>query len=135
MPFGDLDALRGELARGDVAAFIVEPIQGKGVYVAPDGYLAAAGELCHAAGALLIVDEVQTGLGRTGRFLALEHLGIQPDMVTLSKALSGGFVPIGAMLASRAVFDADVRLDGAQRRARLDLRQRRVRRRRGAGHR
>ena len=106
VPFGDLDALRAQLARGDVAAFIVEPIQGKGVYVAPDGYLAAAGELCRAAGALLIVDEVQTGLGRTGRFLALEHFGdVRPDIVTLSKALSGGFVPIGAMLASRAVFD------------------------------
>jgi ornithine--oxo-acid transaminase len=106
VPFGDLDALAAELGRGDVAAFIVEPIQGKGVYVAPDGYLAAAGELCHAAGALLIVDEVQTGLGRTGRFLALEHFsGVRPDIITLSKALSGGFVPIGAMLASRAVFD------------------------------
>jgi ornithine--oxo-acid transaminase len=107
VPFGDLDALRAQLSRGDVAAFIVEPVQGKGVYVAPDGYLAAAGELCRAAGALLIVDEVQTGLGRTGRFLAVEHWeGVSPDIVTLSKALSGGFVPIGAMLASRAVFDA-----------------------------
>jgi ornithine--oxo-acid transaminase len=105
--FGDLDALRAQLSRGDVAAFIVEPVQGKGVYVAPDGYLAAAGELCRAAGALLIVDEVQTGLGRTGRFLAVEHWeGVSPDIITLSKALSGGFVPIGAMLASRAVFDA-----------------------------
>ena len=104
--FGDLDGLGAELAKGDVAAFIVEPIQGKGVYVAPDGYLAGAQELCRRAGALLIVDEVQTGLGRTGRFLALEHSGIQPDMVTLSKALSGGFVPAGALLASRVVFDA-----------------------------
>lgn len=104
--FGDLDALRRELTRGDVAAFIVEPIQGKGVYVAPDGYLAEAGELCRAAGALLIVDEVQTGLGRTGEFLCLEHSDVAPDMVTLSKALSGGFVPVGALLCSRAVFDA-----------------------------
>jgi ornithine--oxo-acid transaminase len=106
VPFGDLDALGRELGRGDVAAFIVEPVQGKGVYVSPDGYLAGAQTLCHAAGALLIVDEVQTGLGRTGKFLALEHWGIEPDMVTLSKALSGGFVPVGALLASRAVFDA-----------------------------
>jgi ornithine--oxo-acid transaminase len=106
VPFGDLPALRRELDRGDVAAFIVEPIQGKGVYVAPDGYLAEAQELCRRAGTLLILDEVQTGLGRTGRFLALEHWGIQPDMVTLSKALSGGYVPVGALLASRAVFDA-----------------------------
>jgi acetylornithine/succinyldiaminopimelate/putrescine aminotransferase len=106
VPFGDLDALGRELGRGDVAAFIVEPVQGKGVYVSPDGYLAQAQALCHAAGALLIVDEVQTGLGRTGKFLALEHWGIEPDMVTLSKALSGGFVPVGALLASRAVFDS-----------------------------
>ncbi len=104
--FGDTRALGRELDRGDVAGFIVEPVQGKGVYVAPDGYLADAQELCRRAGSLLIVDEVQTGLGRTGRFLALEHWGIQPDMVTLSKALSGGYVPVGALLASRAVFDA-----------------------------
>jgi len=106
VPFGDLAAIEPELARGDVAAFIVEPVQGKGVYIAPDGYLRGAQEACRRAGALLIVDEVQTGLGRTGRFLALEHWGLEPDMVTLSKALSGGYVPVGALLASRAVFDA-----------------------------
>jgi ornithine--oxo-acid transaminase len=106
VPFGDLDALGRELARGDVAGFIVEPIQGKGVYLPPDGYLTGAQELCRRAGALLIVDEVQTGLGRTGRFLALEHWGVEPDMVTISKALSGGYVPAGALLASRSVFDA-----------------------------
>jgi acetylornithine/succinyldiaminopimelate/putrescine aminotransferase len=104
--FGDLQALERELDRGDVAAFIVEPVQGKGVYIAPDGYLAQAQELCHRAGALLIVDEVQTGLGRTGRFLALEYWGIEPDLVTVSKALSGGYVPAGALLASRSIFDA-----------------------------
>jgi ornithine--oxo-acid transaminase len=104
--FGDLRALEAALAGGDVAAFIVEPIQGKGVFVAPEGYLAAAGELCRAHGTLLIIDEVQTGLGRTGRFLCLEHFdGVRPDMVTLSKALSGGFVPVGATLCSRAVFE------------------------------
>ncbi|MDE3132590.1 MAG: aspartate aminotransferase family protein [Acidobacteriota bacterium] len=106
VPFGDLEALAAELARGDVAAFIVEPVQGKGVYVAPDGYLRAARERCHEAGALLILDEVQTGLGRTGAFLAAEHWGVEPDMVTISKALSGGYVPVGALLASRAVFNA-----------------------------
>jgi ornithine--oxo-acid transaminase len=106
VPFGDLAALERELAQGDVAAFIVEPVQGKGVYLAPDGYLAGAQERCRRAGALLIVDEVQTGLGRTGRFLALEHWGIEPDLVPLSKALSGGYVPAGALLASRQVFDA-----------------------------
>ena len=106
LPFGDLDALRAELGRGDVAAFIVEPVQGKGVYLAPDGYLRGAQELCRSAGALLILDEVQTGLGRTGKFLALEHWDVEPDMVTISKSLSGGYVPVGALLASRAVFDA-----------------------------
>lgn len=106
IPFGDLEALERALAPGDVAGFIVEPVQGKGVYIAPDGYLAGAQARCRAAGTLLIVDEVQTGLGRTGRFLACEHWGIEPDMLTLSKALSGGYVPVGALLASRAVFDA-----------------------------
>jgi ornithine--oxo-acid transaminase len=106
VPFGDLDALERELARGEVAAFIVEPIQGKGVFIAPEGYLRRAEALCHQAGALLVVDEVQTGLGRTGRFLALEHWGVSPDMVTVAKALSGGYVPSGALLASRHVFDA-----------------------------
>jgi len=106
VPFGDVDALRRELDRGDVAAFIVEPVQGKGVILPPDGYLQEAQELCGRAGALLIVDEVQTGLGRTGRFLALEHWGLQPDLVTVAKSLSGGYVPAGALLASRAVFSA-----------------------------
>jgi ornithine--oxo-acid transaminase len=106
VPFGDAEALERELGRGDVAAFIVEPIQGKGVYLPPDGYLRAAQELCRASGALLIVDEVQTGLGRTGRFLALEHWGVEPDLVPISKALSGGYVPVGALLASRRVFEA-----------------------------
>src|SRR5947209_648297 len=88
VPFGDLSALEGELARGDVAAFITEPVQGKGVFIPPGDYLPRAQALCQAAGALLVVDEVQTGLGRTGRFLALEHWGVQPDMVTIAKALS-----------------------------------------------
>ncbi len=103
--FGDLDALERELAGGDVAAFVVEPVQGKGVNLPPRGYLAAAQERCRAAGALLVCDEVQTGLGRTGRFLALEHWGLEPDLVCLAKALSGGFVPVGAVLASRVVMD------------------------------
>ena len=104
VPFGDARALAKELQRGDVAAFIVEPIQGKGVYTAPDGYLAEIQRLCRRAGSLLIADEVQTGLGRTGVFYALEHWGIEPDLLTLSKALSGGYVPLGALLASRKVF-------------------------------
>jgi ornithine--oxo-acid transaminase len=106
VPFGDLPALERELTAGDVAAFIVEPVQGKGVHI-PDGdYLRGAQELCRRTGTVFVVDEVQTGLGRTGRFLALEHWGLEPDVVTLSKALSGGYVPTGAVLASRKVFTA-----------------------------
>jgi ornithine--oxo-acid transaminase len=111
--FGDLGALEAELARGDVAAFVVEPVQGKGVNIPPDDYLPAAQRLCRAAGALFVCDEVQTGIGRTGRFLALEHWDLQPDMVCLSKALSGGLVPVGAVLVSRAAFDAV--FDGMER--------------------
>jgi ornithine--oxo-acid transaminase len=105
VPFGDADALARELAAGDVAGVIVEPVQGKGVFIAPDGYLPAAQELCRRHGSMLIVDEVQTGLGRTGHFLAGERWGLEPDLVTISKALSGGYVPAGAVLASRRAFD------------------------------
>ncbi len=104
VPFGDLAALRRELRRGDVAAFVVEPIQGKGVNVAPDGYWAGVQEACRSYRTLLVTDEVQTGLGRTGRFFAHEHWGLRPDIVTVSKALSGGFVPVGAMLCTDKVF-------------------------------
>lgn len=103
--FGDLDALERELARGDVAAFVVEPVQGKGVNLPPEGYLLGAQRLCRDAGALFVCDEVQTGLGRTGRFLALEHAELEPDIVCLAKALSGGLVPIGAVLVSRRAFE------------------------------
>ncbi len=105
VPFGDADALQRELERGDVAAFVVEPVQGKGVNLPPEGYLRRVQELCRGAGALFVCDEVQTGVGRTGRFLALEHWGLQPDMVCVAKALSGGLVPIGAVLVSRAAFE------------------------------
>jgi ornithine--oxo-acid transaminase len=105
VPFGDLEALERELERGDVAAFVVEPVQGKGVNLPPEGYLPRAQALCRGAGALFVCDEVQTGVGRTGRFLALEHWGLQPDMVCMAKALSGGLVPIGALLVSRAAFE------------------------------
>jgi ornithine--oxo-acid transaminase len=103
--FGDLDGLREELEHGDVAALILEPVQGKGVNLAPDGYLREAQRLCRDAGSLFVCDEVQTGIGRTGRFLALEHYDLEPDMICLAKALSGGLVPIGAVLVSRAAFD------------------------------
>jgi ornithine--oxo-acid transaminase len=105
VPFGDLDALERELGAGDVAALVVEPVQGKGVNLPPPGYLPGAQERCRSAGALLICDEVQTGLGRTGRFLAVEHWGLEPDLICVAKALSGGLVPIGAVLASRDVID------------------------------
>ena len=105
VPFGDLDALEKGLAPGDVAALILEPGQGKGVHIPPDGYLQGAQQRCRDAGTLFVCDEVQTGVGRTGRFLALEHWGLAPDMVCMAKALSGGFVPIGGVLASREVFD------------------------------
>jgi ornithine--oxo-acid transaminase len=104
IPFGDLDALRAELKRGDVAAFIVEPIQGKGVYELEPDHWRELEKAVHDAGALFICDEVQTGLGRTGAFYAFEYYGLTPDIITISKALSGGYVPVGAMLTSDKIF-------------------------------
>ncbi|HEY3477866.1 MAG TPA: aspartate aminotransferase family protein, partial [Streptomyces sp.] len=102
---GDLDALERELKRGDVAALIVEPIQGKGVYATPPGYLRAAQDLLHRHKALLIADEVQTGIGRTGDFYAYQHEeGVEPDLVCVAKALSGGYVPVGATLGKDWIF-------------------------------
>ncbi|MCK7622716.1 aspartate aminotransferase family protein [Streptomyces sp. RS10V-4] len=102
---GDLAALERELGRGDVAAFVVEPIQGKGVTPAPPGFLRAAQELLHRHKALLIADEVQTGLGRTGDFFAYQHEeGVEPDLVCVAKALSGGYVPVGATLGKDWIF-------------------------------
>ena len=106
IPFGDAGALARELRRGDVAAFVAEPIQGKGVNLAPEGFWPEAEALCRRHRALMVVDEVQTGLGRTGTFFCHEQLGITPDIITVSKALSGGYVPVGAMLCSAAVCDA-----------------------------
>ncbi|MHB1570928.1 MAG: aspartate aminotransferase family protein [Solirubrobacteraceae bacterium] len=111
--FGDLDALERELARGDVAALVLEPVQGKGVNLPPDGYMTAAQALCRAAGTLFVCDEVQTGLGRTGRFFALEHWDLQPDLICVAKALSGGLIPTGAVLVSRQAFNAV--FDGMER--------------------
>ncbi|MDA8292015.1 MAG: aspartate aminotransferase family protein [Actinomycetota bacterium] len=105
VPFGDAAALERELSHRDVAAFVVEPIQGKGVHVAPREYWDSVQELCHRYGTMLVVDEVQTGLGRTGRLWAHEHWGVVPDIVTTSKALSGGYVPVGAMICSTEVSD------------------------------
>jgi ornithine--oxo-acid transaminase len=106
VPFNDLAALERALASRNVAAFIVEPIQGKGVNVPDPSYLREAAQLCRRYGTLFVADEIQTGLGRTGRFLALEHYDVEPDMVLLAKALSGGHVPVGALLMRRRIFES-----------------------------
>src|ERR1700687_5038825 len=105
IPFNDLDALERALAAKTIAAFIVEPIQGKGVAVPGDNYLRDALELCRKHGTLFIADEIQTGLGGTGGFLAIEHLNIEPDMLLLAKSLSGGQVPVGLVLTRKWIFD------------------------------
>ncbi len=97
VPFGELAALEDALRTRDVAAFIVEPIQGRGVTPAPEGYLAGAQALCRRYGTLLIIDEIQTGLGRTGRMFASDGQGLDPDFLLVGKALSGGYMPVAAM--------------------------------------
>jgi ornithine--oxo-acid transaminase len=104
IPFGDLKALEKELRRGDVAGFLIEPIQGKGVAVSPPGFLPAAQEVLREHNALLIADEVQCGVGRTGDFFAFEHDGVEPDLVATAKALSGGYIPIGATIGREWIF-------------------------------
>jgi len=108
VPFGDLPALEAALRTRDVAAFIVEPIQGRAVTPPPPGYLEAAQALCRHYGTLFVLDEIQTGLGRTGRWFALEHWGLEPDFVLVGKALSGGYVPVAAMVTTREIFDKAV---------------------------
>ena len=105
VPFNDLAALDRALASRNIAAFIVEPIQGKGVNMPADDYLREAAALCRRHGTLFVADEVQTGMGRTGRFLAVEHWGVEPDMVLLAKALSGGHVPVSAVLTRKRIYD------------------------------
>jgi len=105
VPFGDLDALAGAL--DGAAAFVVEPIQGEGgVNVPPPGYLAVVRALCDRSGALLVADEVQTGLGRCGALFACDLAGVVPDVMTLAKGLSGGVVPIGATIARASAWNA-----------------------------
>jgi ornithine--oxo-acid transaminase len=106
VPFGDLEALEEHLRREDVALFLVEPVQGKGVNLPPDGYLEGAQELCRRYGTLFCVDEVMTGFGRTGRIFAFQHWGLEPDLVTVAKSLSGGYVPVGALLMAPSVHEA-----------------------------
>jgi ornithine--oxo-acid transaminase len=101
----DLEALERELSQGDVAAFVVEPIQGKGVYIPEDDYLPEAQRLCREHDTLFICDEVQAGMGRTGRFLSCEHWGLEPDVVTISKSLGGGYIPVSACITSRKIHD------------------------------
>ncbi|MCJ7622601.1 MAG: aspartate aminotransferase family protein [Anaerolineaceae bacterium] len=103
LPWNNINALEVELRKGDVACFIVEPIQGKGVYIPDDDYLPRAQQLCREHGALFICDEVQVGMGRTGRFLASEHWSLKPDIVTLAKSLGGGYMPIGATITRRSI--------------------------------
>jgi ornithine--oxo-acid transaminase len=106
VPFGDLEALEEQLRSEDVALFLVEPIQGKGCNLPPAGYLEGAQALCRRYGTLFCVDEVQTGFGRTGAMFAFEHWGLEPDLMPVAKSLSGGYVPVGALLMSRAVHEA-----------------------------
>jgi acetylornithine/succinyldiaminopimelate/putrescine aminotransferase/nucleoside-diphosphate-sugar epimerase len=108
VPFGDLERLEAELRAQDVAAFIVEPIQGRMVTPAPEGYLQAAQTLCRRYGTMFVIDEVQTGLGRTGRWFALEHWALEPDFVLVGKALSGGYMPIAAMVTRREIYQRAV---------------------------
>jgi len=102
---GDIVSLEAELNRGDVAAFIYEPIQGKGVNIPPTGFLERAEQLCKENGTLTIADEVQSGLGRTGRWFAYEHFGLKPDIVTVAKALSGGFILVGVFCYNKDIYN------------------------------
>lgn len=106
VPLGDLSALAERLGRRDVAALVVEPVQGKGVRFADADYYRTAQGLCREHGTLLIADEVQTGLGRTGRWWGFEHWNLEPDIVTVAKSLSGGYVPCAAIVMRRAIMQA-----------------------------
>ena len=108
VPFGDLERLEAQLRTKDVAAFFVEPIQGRMVTPPPAGYLQGAQELCRRHGTLFVIDEIQTGLGRTGKWFALEHWGLEPDVVLVGKALSGGYMPVAAMVTRRKVYEQAV---------------------------
>jgi ornithine--oxo-acid transaminase len=106
IPYNDLQALERALHGKTMAAFVVEPIQGKGVNMPEAAYLKEAAQLCRQHGTLFIADEIQTGLGRTGKMWAIEHWGVEPDIMTCAKTLSGGQVPVGAILTRKAIFQA-----------------------------
>jgi len=104
IPYNDIDALQAAVQDPNVCAFMFEPIQGEaGVNVPDDGYISAVRDVCTQANVLMIADEVQTGIGRTGRMLAVDHENVKPDIVCLGKALSGGVLPISAVLADDEV--------------------------------
>ena len=105
IPMGDFIALENELQKGDVAALFLEPIQGKGVNIASDNFYKKAEELCKKHSALIIADEVQSGFGRTGKWFSYNHWNLNPDIVTVAKALSGGFIPIGAIIYKKWIYD------------------------------
>jgi ornithine--oxo-acid transaminase len=105
IPFGDAARLEAEISRGDVAAFIVEPVIGHGVFIPPNDFLPRARDICTRYGTLFIADEVQTGFGRTGKLFACEHWNVVPDIMTLSKSLSAGYCPTGAILYQRRVYN------------------------------
>jgi len=103
--FNDITALEDALKNNDVAAFIVEPIQGKGVNIPDDNYLPEVERLCKKYGTLFVADEVQTGIGRTGKFWAIDHWNVKPDMICMAKALSGGFVPVGGVAMTNHIME------------------------------
>ena len=105
IPFGNLDALKNMLKKNDVAAFIVEPIQGEGgIIVPPEGYMTGAREICSKYGTLLIIDEIQTGLGRTGKIFACQHEDVIPDIITLAKSLGGGVMPVSVFITTDKIW-------------------------------
>src|SRR5258707_916220 len=101
---GDLGALERLLQKRNVAAFLVEPVQGKGVKVPKNDFFIQAQSLCRKYGTLFVCDEVQTGLGRTGKWCGFEHWNLEPDILTVAKSLCGGFVPCGAIVTRRAIY-------------------------------
>jgi len=110
VPFNDLEALEKALKTKQFSCFVIEPIQGKTVHIPSDDYFAQASQLCKKYGTLLVIDEIQTGIGRTGQFLASQHwANTDADIVTLSKALSGGFVPVGVIAMKPSIFEKTYR--------------------------
>ena len=104
IPIDDIEALERQLSSREVAAFVIEPVQGKGCRSPKGDFFVRAQELCRKYGTLLISDEIQTGLGRTGKMFGFEHWNLEPDIITLAKTLSGGYVPCGAIIARREIY-------------------------------